>query len=446
LNENAHETIPPEDFDKPSQTIRESVALAIEAAKAGQINGAQQVIENLRTKFGEDLIPKTLDFPEPVIPHDAIPFALTYSEGMSQAGMPIPSMDLDPTDDIILENFGTLRTWGRDWVRNMALCAPLIDADHDIKGDLIQAHTLDLSKVRDPKIAVVCGSGSSLDDLARLLPAFPGLIICGASNASVCAAMGANPHAILAIDSGLGTRAHLMGVPFDSLGSTLCCATSIDPEVPKMFPTNRKWFTSIVQMQRGANHPFNVFSQLLFPYLNSFMFQAGCTVNAEILLLNMLVEMQRASFDAIYLLGVDFAYKQDRARCHAYALRDNGLFEERDAGLSTTVPHMRSQPLRAANGMITDESMLAYKRSLLTVWVITKLPLYDCSDGIITEVPRADFRSLAKEGFRERPPSYKYDPTVIEAYNGYLASIGYVPGKTSGSEGKPISGELWARP
>jgi hypothetical protein len=172
------------------------------------------------------------------------------------------------------------------------------------------------------------------------------------------------------------------------------------------------------------------------------MFQAGCTVNAEILLLNMLEEFKLVKLDAVYLLGVDFAYKKGRSRCKAYALRDNGSFEQRDAGLASDVMHLRSQPLRAANGMVTDESMLAYKRSLLTVWVITHLPLYDCSDGIITEVPRADFRQLAQGGFRDRPPAYDRD-FVAETYNRYLTRIGYEPGKSAGTEGKPISGELW---
>jgi hypothetical protein len=436
------DSIPKSDYDSPTQSVRESLTLAIESARAGASVGAQQVIENLRSKFGEDLIPKTLNVHESPIPDDAIPFALTYAPGMSEAGLPFPSMDVDPTDDIILENFGTLRIWGREWIRNMALCAPLVDADFQEKGEDLQAHRLDISKIADPTLAVVCGSGSSLDEMTQLLPAFPGLIICGASNASACAAAGANPHAILAIDSGLGTVAHLMGVPFDERGSSLVCATSILPDVAKMFPHNRKWFTSIVQMQKGANHPFNVFSQLLFPYIQSFMFQAGCTVNAEILFLQLLVEMAALKLDAVYLLGVDFAYRKNRSRCSAFALRDNGLFEKRDAAASSDVPYVRSAFFRSANGLLTDETMLSYKRSLLTVWVITRLPLFDCSNGIITEVPKVDFKSLASQGFRGRPEPYSYE-RVIQTYNDYLTGVGYIPGKTAGAEGKPVSGELW---
>lgn len=429
--------IPPEDFDKPVSTPRDMIALAVEVAKAAENLGALQVIANLRERFGSELVPVDLDPSESPIAHDAIPFLLTDPE----TGAPLVSMNVDPTDDIIRDNFITMRDWGREWIRNMGLCAPLVNADHERLGDACQAHTLDLSRVRDPTQAVICGSGASLDAMTELLPAFPGLIICGPSNASACAAAGAPPHAILAIDSGLGTIAHLMGVPFDSLGSTLITSTSIKPDVAEMFPLHRKWFTSIIQMGRGSNHPFNVFSAMLFPFLHSFMFQAGCTVNAEILFLQMLREMQKVEFSAVYLLGVDFCYRENAARCSAFALRDNGSYEKRDAGLSSSVPHVRSPFVRSFNGLVTDRSMLDYKRSLLTVWVITQLPLYDCSDGIITEVPRADFASFCSG---QRPPAYSQQ-SIFDSYNAYLSRIGYQSGKSAGSEGTEIQGGLWER-
>lgn len=423
-------------------TPRETVALAVEASKAGQVNGAQSVISALRKKYGSDLVPEAMDFPEPAIPLDAIPFTLTFAEGSEDAGKLISnSMDVDASDEVILENFGTLRSWGRDWVRNMALNAKAIEDDYQRDGDLIQAHKMTFPHIKDPKIAVVCGSGSSLDDYAHLLKDFPGIVICGASNASTVLAAGRTPDVIMALDSGVGTSFHLMGVPFDDFGATLVCSTSIHPDVPKMFPKNRKWFTSIVQMHRGANHPFNVFSHMLFPYIQSFMFQAGCTANGEILFCNLLEEMTGTKFDAIYLLGVDFAYKQEHTRCRAYKY-ENGAFVQRDIFTSSTAIQTSARVVRAANGMVTDDVMLEYKRSLLTAWVITKLPLFDCSDGIITEVPKVEFGRLAKEGFGRRPVAYSYD-SVIESYNKYLSSIGYIPGKAQGTEGREIDGELW---
>jgi hypothetical protein len=437
----------PLDYDHQTVSLRESVLLAIEAAKVGQVMGAQQVIGNFRKKYDEDLVPKDLDFPEPIIPSDAIPFHLTYADGDREAGMPLPNMDIDPQDGIILENFGTLRQWGREWVANLGGNASLIHEDHARRGSLIQAHTLNLSHVKDPTQAVVCGSGASLEDLKSLLPAFPGVVLCGASNASTVLAAGRKPDAILSLDAGSATVDHLKECPYDEMGIPLITSTIMHPDVPRLFPNTRKWFTSLIQMGAGANHPFNVFSQLMFPFINSYMFQAGCTINGELLLLNMMEEMSYAKFDAVYLLGVDFCYKKEAPRCKAYKYvndpddPDDPSFVELPPntknGVPTTIPIRRSW-----NGLITDQVMLEYKRSLLTLWVITKLPFYDCSSGILTEVPRADFEELAKTGFRARPPLYDYQ-YILSAYNAYLTRLGYVPGKDAGSEGEPLDDLLW---
>jgi hypothetical protein len=436
--------IPEADFDVKSETPRAMVALAIEAAKAAHELGAQQVITNMRRRFGPLLVPPALDQRGPVLPPNAIPFHLEYAEGGNDAGMPIPAgMDLDASDEVILDNFLTLQQWGQEWFSNMGRNGGVIYDDFARRGDLIQAHTLDISRVKNPRLAVICGSGSSLDDLTRFLPSFPGLVICGPSNASAVVAAGRHPDAILALDSGFGTVHHLSYVPYDALGVPLVTPTAMNPDAVALFPNTRKWFTSIIQMQQGANHPFNVFSHMLFPMIRDMMYQAGCAVNGEILLLNLLQEMSIIpQFDAVFLLGVDFAYKQHASRCKTFVLQPDGHFDAHDVNSPRDTIITNSQILRAANGYVCDESMLIYKRSLLTAWVITKLPLFDCSDGIITEVPRVDFQKLAEGGFRSLPPAYDFQ-LVLDSYNGYLTKIGYEPGKAPGTEGRPISGELW---
>lgn len=434
--------LPPKGFDAPSSlhpqvenplTLEESIGLAIEAAKVGQVYGAQQVISNLRKKYGPSLIPPEIGFSQSLLPPDAFPFTLALHDGSPL----LDDGEIDANDQIILENFGTFAQWGKQWIRYMALNCASIEEDTRRLGDFLQAHTFDISSVKDPRLAVVCGSGASLEETKTFLKDFPGLILCGASNASTVCQAGRIPHAILAIDSGEATIDHLKEVPFDEFGSTLVTATSIHPDVPKLFPRNRRWFTSIVQMEKGANHPFNVFSYLLYPQVKSVMFQAGCAINAEVLFLNLLSEMQNISFDAVFLLGCDFCYKKDAYRCNAYK------YEKKRYALIP--PYRGDIPVpcfRSFNGEVTDEVFLGYKRSLLTAWVITKLPLYDCSNGILTEVPRADFRSLAEGGFAGRPPSYEYAET-IRAYNEYLKRIGYKGGADPGFEGTQIQGELW---
>lgn len=389
-----------------------------------------------------DILLRDLETDFRVLELNRMPFDLVDMNADDTGGHPpIDSALLDAPSDIDYENYVTLSQWLQPWLENARLCAPFVTSDFSLKDS--NAHLFpSVVKPEDPTLAVVLGSGASLNETAPFLKDFPGYILSGPSNAPVVAALGKPPHAILGIDSGFGTLLHLKSAPFADLGCHLITNPTIAPGVLELFPPEKRWwFLSMIQMGRGAQHSWNLFMKMLYMPVNSWMYQAGCTVNAEISTLHLFEVMNQARFRAVYLLGTDFSYKKGATRCQSYAF-DPGREEwyPRDIAQPSNSIYTNTPLRRALNGMVSDEAMLGYKRSLLTLWAMTRLPLYDASDGIITEIPKVSFSSYADGS--TVPESYS-DESILKSVQEYFLKTGYEEGKSSGSEGKPIEGDVF---
>jgi hypothetical protein len=345
--------------------------------------------------------------------------------------------EVDSPDDVDIANYDTINKWMPEWLENARKNAALVEDDFS-KRDA-NAHTFS-KEVKDPTLVCILGSGSSLDTYAPRLAEFPGYVIGGPSNAPLAAAHGRPHDATLGIDSGAGTILYLKSGPFDEIGSTLITTPTIHPEVPRLFPKHRLWFNSIIQLGKSAQHPYNIMMKLLFNNISAWMYQAGCTVNAELLLAHMLEVMTGKRFRAVILLGTDMAYKKNASRCASYEYQ-GGTWRERDINISSKVIQTRARIYRARNGMVTDDAMIGYKRSLLTIWQISEMKLYDASDGILTEIPKINFSKCLDENF-ENLPEYN-GGFIYDTYRQYLTDTGYQKGKTAGFEGTQISGDLW---
>ena len=352
----------------------------------------------------------------------------------------------DAPPDIDIDNYDTLNQWVTTWMHWMRLNAPLLNEDFDC---VPKHEAYDMEKftrpVLRPDLAIVLGSGPSLETYARFLKTFPGYILCGPSNASACVALGAPPHVVMAIDSGIGTVNYLQGIDYNKYKTILITSPTINTEAAKLF-TTRLWFLSMIQLGKGAQHPFNIYQKLLYDNVESWMFQAGCTVNAEILQLHMIESWYGKQFKAIYLLGVDFAFFKGRARVKNYKELPDGTFQETFAEKAVDVPITNLPLRRAANGMISDEAMIGYKRSLLTIWQITQQRIYDCSAGIITEMPKCNFQEETTNGYPGATKTYISQEDIFNIYRKYMLEGGYVEGKKSGLEGSVLSDDLQQDP
>ena len=346
--------------------------------------------------------------------------------------------------DIDLDNYGTLTVWIQNWMNNMRLCAPLVTEDfakRDSNAYMFEDYIE--RKPERPDLAVVLGSGPSLNESAKLLKDFPGYIFAGPTNASIAARYGAVPHAIIAIDSGSSTSMQMAVAPFDRLGSWLITNPSIDYDAAASFK-KRLWFCSLIQMGGSAQHPFNLFQKMLFSPVVAWMYQAGCVVNAALLFLHMLSVKRERYFKRIFLLGTDFCYRKNASRCKSFTYREDGTWYQRDVMNPSDRILTRARLTRSRNGLVTDEAMLGYKRSLLTIWQIAYLRLYDGSDGILTEIPKADFNALTRTQDWDSGVEDYSDEFVTKTLQDYLNDTGY-DGKKSGNEGKPIEDleKLW---
>jgi hypothetical protein len=352
----------------------------------------------------------------------------------------------DSPPDIDLDNYNTLNQWVTTWMHWLRMNAPLLNADFDV---VPKHEAYDMEKftrpVARPDLVALLGSGPSLEANAPFLKTFPGYIICGPSNASACVALGAPPHAILAIDSGMGTVNYLQGIDYNKYKTILITSPTINTEAAKLFNT-RLWFLSLIQLGKGAQHPFNIYQKLLYDNVESWMFQAGCTVNAELLQLHMIESWYEKQFAAVYLLGVDFAFFPGRARIKNYKELPDGTFQETFAEKAVDVPISNLPLRRAANGMISDEAMIGYKRSLLTIWQITQQRIYDCSSGIITELPKRNFQEETTNGYPGATETYISQEDIFNTYRKYMLESGYVEGKASGLEGSVLSDDLQQDP
>lgn len=298
-------------------------------------------------------------------------------------------------------NAATVNRWMHLWFRNLRRNCGTIDHDFTHHGDRNASNAVpNWFREEGNGCALVLGSGPSLDLLKgheELLRNWKGLIICGASNATIPPGLsGRYPDIILAVDASIETWMQLRWAPFSDQKTHLLTNTYIDPKVLSLFhPWQRYYYKSFLPYSK---HPMNWYLTLLFnDVLENFMLQAGCTVNAEVAFCSLpfrknLQGENELIIEKVFLLGADFAYPLDPEG--RYPMDRAAPFRWVE-GYGWTRPvkpprrRTRSLDRMSNNGLLTDMAMLGYKRSLLTLVGILRMPTYNCSPiSSIVELPR----------------------------------------------------------
>lgn len=314
-----------------------------------------------------------------------------------------PNLNQDAIDLGEHRNRKTINRWLPIWFANMRRNGPTIEDDFLAWGDRNAARAVpSWFRTEGNGCALILGSGPSLNqlhDVKPLLSQWKGLIVAGASNATVPAALGRYPDIIMAVDSSPETWMQLRWGDFGSHPVNLVTNPYIDPKVLSLFPSkHRYYYKSFIPYQK---HPLNWYLTMFFQNLvQNFQLQAGCTANAEILWSAYPEDDQNQPLiKKLFLLGVDFGYPTDEdgnllGRCAPYRLVDSAWIRQ-----IVPVPRTRSTFLTAPNGVLTDQAMLGYKQSCLTCIRMVDMQVYDCSSGIITELPRHSLREvIASQG------------------------------------------------
>ena len=137
---------------------------------------------------------------------------------------------------------------------------------------------------------------------------------------------------------------------------------------------------------------------------------SGCTSNNAIQLAHFL------GYDPLFLIGVDFGYPEGKERCIRWVLVD-GEWENIGAdSYSDRSLH------KADNGVLTTEEQIEYKSAMMAVYKWDKPQLFDCSEGIITELPKLNFEEVVKKNGRGFEEHYRTGEEIERISNEYADS------------------------
>lgn len=284
-------------------------------------------------------------------------------------------------------NIQNIEGWLRPWLTHLRLNGPLITEDFEKRDANVTAAPLP-PWVERRDIALCCGSGPSLELIAPYLKDFKGILIAGPTNGGFCLKHGRAPDFIVFVDASELHWIHMKRVPYPK-ETVMIVAPTTHPRVCNMYPNNRYWYKPKVQ---NENYQwFNTVLDLMMPLsFTNYMYQAGCTANQELVLTMLFYRMKIHPIKKVLLAGVDYAYKENQSRVTDWHVQDNtGKWY---SNTPTTV-RTRANLRRAENGMLTDRSMIGYKRSLYILWdhlgqEKNPYTVYNISDGINDAIPR----------------------------------------------------------
>jgi hypothetical protein len=332
---------------------------------------------------------------------------------------------LEQTQDV--RNEGVLKSWLPYWVMNAFMNHSIIMNEAAQKNVCVSM----LQGKGKGKPAVIVGSGPSLDLTAPLLGNWKGAVFACGSNALIPTRWGHQPEYICVFDAGDSLYPKMLG--WDWKGSTLLTHPSASPLIIKNWKWDKyyylmmhygiQWFEEIQPLAYGD---FTRFENEAPPRIKIMVGNAGCTVNNAIQLASFM------GFNPLFLIGVDCGYPEGKERCTRWEFIDG---EWRDLGPDVYT----DRKLHVAdNGVLTTEEQIEYKAALLDVWRIDSkarvnskihqiklahglndqeikdglsnpqadeelnktdlrescVQLFDCSKGIITELPNIEFKEV----------------------------------------------------
>ena len=72
------------------------------------------------------------------------------------------------------------------------------------------------------------------------------------------------------------------------------------------------------------------------------------------------------------------------------------------------------------NGIPTTDEQAEYKLALLSVYKLDRPQLFDCSDGLITELPKLDIAEVVEKNGKGFENQYRTDEEIIRIANEYF--------------------------
>jgi hypothetical protein len=235
------------------------------------------------------------------------------------------------------------------------------------------------------------------------------------------------------------------------MGIKLLVPPTVDWTSASVFEGSRFWFKSMILARNGINHAFNAYMTMFFPWIQNWIYQAGCVTNTMFLLTTLLNSRGNHDIKKVFLFGADFGYPEGLSRIQGYKYvpsedcldgKPHWLQRPRD---SLTWRTRGTNQTRSSNGILTDTAMLGYKRSLYSIWNMqgcssfkvdpedpesplrSRPCLYSCSEGILFELPRCDGNDvLSTSG--DCVDLYRED-VIRDTFKDYMRTTGKAEGQ-----------------
>jgi hypothetical protein len=346
------------------------------------------------------------------------------------------------TQDV--RNSGVLRSWIQRWVQASYANYDQIEKElvRDKKGYSLLKHQA--KHVGEP--AIIIGAGMSLKRLIPLLKDWEGVIFAPESMASTLTYYGHQPEYICLFDAGQ-TAWDLFLKGYNWKGSTLITHPSVDPKVIECWKWDKIYYLmmhfskltakieqegkSLIEIERDVKNQllgFDFFENILpmvYEMIGASIMNAGCVINNAIEVANFM------GFGPLFLCGVDYGFKdwinrfpsvhKVKGRLFSKWVKDEigYLIHEVEGKEIGDCPAGR-EIIISDNGIPTTDEQAEYKLALMCVYKLDRPQLFDCSDGIITELPKLNIEEVVKKNGRGFEKQYRTNEDIIRNADAYF--------------------------
>lgn len=335
-------------------------------------------------------------------------------------------------------NYGVLRSWFPRWAWNTACNFAKIRQEFLREG---KRYALADYKHTCKGPALIVGAGPSFDKAAPFLKDWKGALFASESMASTCLYHGRDPEYIAVYDG--HPSIHDLFLNHEGIGDQILLAhPAINEKVINTWRGEKRYYVMMhlpsVDMREaflgffkeegddtlpddmtigelrtrvaeyddnpdhgwwipfrsamlrailvGKNHMFGddfftAINPILFSYIRTMILNAGCVVN------NMIQCASFMGYSPIFLAGVDFGYPDDMHRATGYRHDEHGEWAETKP-FKVEAENIGRTLHRSNNGILTTEEQIEYKTAMMDVYMQDVMNLWDCSEGIVTELPK----------------------------------------------------------
>jgi hypothetical protein len=280
-------------------------------------------------------------------------------------------------DKEIFEN-PYFKRWYPTWVQSA------VENYSQIKNDFAKRNCDLSSQVKANEPAIIIGGGPSFDDAVKYLKDWKHPILVSSSMAfNTVYEIDREPDFISAFDSLHKTAEHIGNYKWKN--STLVAHTTTEPKTLKKWKWNKLYYRRVF-----PGHPFfEYIMPMMFPMIKVGIRFTGNVINNGISVFDVL------GYNPIFLVGVDLGWWDNKKpRASSFVQNKNGNIEYAQKPI---ISEDNPDIIKLDNGFKINSSMLPFKDSLLNIVMSDKnRKIYDCSNGLIEELPKVDIQKVVK--------------------------------------------------